>query len=81
MSIYTQAHKCENCRFHCYDVNDEQGREPKMHQCRAYAPAHFSGSGMGYDAQLFPRVQPDMFCGEWSPTENWLTRKGEPDNG
>ena len=59
---------CGNCTYGVYDIYNEpctMNAEEIAWHCRKYAPRKLSGSGMGYDNQLWSRVMEHWWCGEW----------------
>jgi hypothetical protein len=61
---------CANCQH--YKIGEY--KEPALGKnedisghCRRYAPIMLSGTGTGWSDQLFPRVDDNYWCGEFTP--------------
>jgi len=59
--------KCEDCKY----FDDGIVTQPNAvdmdiaPHCRRYAPRIICGGGTGWSNQLFPKVHPDDWCGEF----------------
>lgn len=56
---------CINCRFKGIDVVGGY----KALTCHRYAPRMISGTGTGWNGQLWPVVATDTWCGEYEEGE------------
>lgn len=59
---------CYNCIYFYYEAErksiDESLIATKL-ECRRYAPRKLHGVGTGYEADKWPTIQPDDWCGEF----------------
>ena len=57
---------CFNCDFMHWPGGTEIHLDSKV-ECRRYAPRKIHGTGTGYDAELWPMVGMNDWCGEFRP--------------
>lgn len=70
--------KCKNCRY----FNKGKYKEPNTFKCedcaphcRRNSPRYNTGASMGYENALFPRVDEDFYCGDFSFMEQAQSRR------